>query len=316
MSNATLITHSMKSTLLLVACLPSVLTATPFGEQISESGIRHSFLLTGNKTVIVGEDGAISWEVDGRSRDGEVLPNGNVLVAFAKEVKEFTRDKEVVFHHALSADNKEIGTVQRLENGHTLITELGAKPRLLEVAEDGKVVVEVPLQPETDNTHMQTRMARKLPSGNYLAPHLLAFAVKEYTPTGEVVRTIPTDLPELGGREGKNWPFTAILLEDEQVLVNLTNGNKTVIFDAEGKPVWTVTNDEVGGRFADPCGGSVLANGNVVICSYGQKDPAKPDIFEITPDKEVVWEFKAPKFKGAHEIHVLTTNGKAVASRR
>ena len=25
---------------------------------------------------------------------------------------------------------------------------------------------------------------------------------------------------------------------------------------------------------------------------------------------KVVWEFKAPKFKGVHEIHVLTTNGK------
>ena len=28
---------------------------------------------------------------------------------------------------------------------------------------------------------------------------LLAFAVKEYTPEGKVVRTIRTDLPELGG---------------------------------------------------------------------------------------------------------------------
>ena len=30
-------------------------------------------------------------------------------------------------------------------------------------------------------------MARKLPNGNYLVPHLLAFKVKEYTPEGKVV---------------------------------------------------------------------------------------------------------------------------------
>ncbi len=191
-----------------------------------------------------------------------------------------------------------------------MITELGGKPRLLEVSKDGKLVVECPLQPDTDNAHMQTRMARKLPNGNYLAPHLLAFAIKEYTPEGEVVRTIKTDLEDLGGRKGRNWPFTVILLEDGKIMANLTNGNKTVVFDRDGKVVWKATNAEVGGRFADPCGGQALANGNFVICSYGQGADDKPDVFEITNDHKVVWEFKAPKFRGAHEIHVLTTNGK------
>ena len=49
----------------------------------------------------------------------------------------------------------------------TLVVERGPKPRLLEITKDGKVAVEVPLKPETDNGHMQTRMARKLPNGNY-----------------------------------------------------------------------------------------------------------------------------------------------------
>jgi outer membrane protein assembly factor BamB len=140
-------------------------------------------------------------------------------------------------------------------------------------------------------------------------PHLLAFAVKEYQPDGKVVNTIRTDLEELGGREQRNWPFTAIRLENGNTLVNLTNGNKTVEFDAEGKVAWKATNEDVDGRFADPCGGQRLANGNTIICSYGQKNPKKPKLFEITPDKEVVWEFFHPKAR-AHEVHVLTTNGK------
>ena len=153
---------------------------------------------------------------------------------------------------------------------------------MLEVSREGEIAVEVPLKPDTDNAHMQTRMARKLPNGNYIVPHLLGFAVKEYAPDGKVVRTIRTDLEELGGRKEENWPFTAILLGDGRLLVNLTHGNKTVEFDGEGKVVWRVDNSDVDGRFADPCGGQRLANGNTVICSYGQRNPNKAKVFEIT----------------------------------
>jgi len=306
----------MIRSLLFFTFASSLTLAAPFGQQISETGIKHSFLITGTKTALVDENCEITWEIKEKSRDGSVLPNGNILIAFAKEVKEYNQDRKVVFHYKLAPPNGEISTAQRLENGNTLITELGKMPRLLEITPDGKIAVECPLKPETDNTHMQTRMARKLPNGNYLVPHLLAFAIKEYQPDGEVVRTIKTDLPELGGREEKNWPFTAILLDDGQVMANLTNGNKTVIFDKDGKPVWVASSEKVKDRFADPCGGHSLDNGNIVICSYGSPNDSMPDIFELTPDQKVVWEFKAPNFRGAHEVHILTTNGKPVLGKR
>ncbi|MDB4459070.1 sulfatase [bacterium] len=281
-----------------------------FGEQISASGIRHSFLITGSRTAIISEDNKIVWEVPGRSRDGSMLPNGNLLISHTKEAKEYTRDGKVVWSYALDPANKEMGTSVRLKNGNTLIIERGAKPRLLEVTPDGKIAVNCPLKPDTDNAHMQTRMARKLPNGNYIVPHLLGFAVKEYQPDGKVIRTIKTDLEELGGRKEENWPFTAILLENERLLVNLTHGNKTVEFDKAGKVVWRVDNSHAGGRFADPCGGQRLSNGNTVICSYGQRKPEMAKVFEISAEKEVVWEYKNTKLRGVHEIHVLTTNGK------
>jgi outer membrane protein assembly factor BamB len=232
-----------------------------------------------------------------------------VLVSIGNVAKEITMEGKEVWSYALAKENKELGTALRLSDGNTLVVERGVKPRLLEITREGDIAVEVPLLPETENAHMQTRMARKLPNGNYLVPHLLAFKVKEYQPDGKVVREIKTDLEELGGREKRNWPFTAIRLENGNTLVNLTNGNKTVDFDSDGKVAWKVTNEDVAGRFADPCGGQRLANGNTVICSYGQKDPKKPKLFEITPDKKVVWEFFHPKAR-AHEVHVLTTNGK------
>ena len=155
--------------LLMSSC--TVLTAATADEP---AAIRHSLIVFGNRTAIIDESGQVEWEYRGRSRDGFVLPNGNVLIAWSDVVQEVTRDKQVVFEWKLSPENREIGTAQRLYNGNTLITELGPQPRLLEIAPQGTLVLTVPLQPETDNAHMQTRMARQLRNGNYLVPHLLA----------------------------------------------------------------------------------------------------------------------------------------------
>ena len=287
--------------------------AVPFGKQKSESGITHSFLICGNKTVLLNEKSEILWQTKGYGRDGFVLEDGNILVSVANVAKEISRNGKLVWSYRLSKGNKELGTCVRLENGNTLVVERGVKPQLLEVGADGKIEVRVPLQPETANAHMQTRMARKMPNGNYLVPHLLAFAVKEYKPDGTVVRTIKTDLAELGGRKERNWPFTAIRVGDGKILSNLTNGNKCVEFDSKGRVAWRLDNSHVDGRLADPCGGQRLTNGNTVICSYGQKKGEMPKIFEVTQDKKVVWEYFNPEVR-AHEVHVISTNGKKEGS--
>ncbi len=286
--------------------------------QAAETEIKHSYFVAGpTLTGIVGEDGQVVWDSKRRgARDGFVLPNGNILICWSGDVQEFDAEtKKVVFEFKRREGVKELGTVERLANGNTLITELGPKPQLLEVDASGKIVVAVPLQPETHNAHMQTRMARKLANGNYLVPHLLAFAVKEYTPKGDVVQTHKTDLPELGGRKGRNWPFTAIRLANGNGLYNLTNGNKTVEMDTEGKVVWKASNEDfpkIKNLFADPCGGQRLPNGNTVIASYGARGKDQIKMFEITPDKKLVWS--QTKFK-AHHFQILTTNGKPIEGK-
>jgi hypothetical protein len=277
--------------------------------------IRHSLFIAGPSfTGIIDESGKEEWNAGkGGARDGFVLANSNLLIAWSNEVKEFTREKEVVFQYAKSPENSEIGTVERLSNGNTLITELGAKPRLLEVDGQGKIVLEFPLQPETNNAHMQTRMARKLANGNYLVPHLLAFKVKEYDAQGKVLKEWKTDLEELGGRKAENWPFTAILLENGNILVNLTHGNKTVELDPKGGVVWKVSNEDFPDRkpFQDPCGAQRLPNGNTVIASYAAAKGIK--VFEVTPEKKIVWTYEGPH--RAHEIQVLTTNGEPIPGK-
>jgi len=237
-----------------------------------------------------------------------VLPNGNALLAWSDRVEEVTPAKQVVFSYTRNPENSEIGTVQRLYNGNTLVTELGKRPRLLEVDGRGAIVHETTLQPETDNAHMQTRMARQLKNGNYLVPHLLAFAVKEYTPDGKIVATLRTDLAELGGRPAENWPFTAIRLDNGNTLVSLTHGNKVVEFTQGGAIAWKATNDDVGGLFKDPCGSQRLANGNTVVGSHAANQGIS--MVELNRDRKIVWTSDHPLAAGVHHFQILTTNGR------
>jgi len=297
-----------------------VLGSLPLGAQ---EKIAHSYLVLGAKTAIIAENGSVTWDYSGGSRDGFVLPNGNVLIAFGNRVEEVTVDQQVVFRYTLDPSNKEIGTAERLYNGNTLVTELGPNPRLLEIAApldaandskvDGKIVSEIKLDPETDNAHMQTRMARQLRNGNYLVPHLLAFAVKEYTPEGRVVRTIRTDLEELGGRPAENWPFTAIRLDNGHTVLSLTHGNKVVEVDGSGSVVWKLTNADVDGLLKDPCGSQRLANGNTVVGSHAATTGIS--MIEVTPENKIVWSSDHPMAAGVHHFQILSTNGKREPGR-
>lgn len=304
----------------LLLAVATFITLSSHGELAcaeEDSAVQHSFLGVGlaNKAVIVGEDGEVEWKFDMPASDGWVLPNGNVLLALygTKEfpsggIVEVDREtKKIVFQY--KAQQKETSTVQPLPDGKYLLAELGPKPRALVINSRGKVVKSTPLQCQTDNAHMQTRMLRVLPNGNYLAPHLFDFAVKEYNPdTGEVVRSFATDDR---GREKRDWPFTAIRLKDGNTLIACTNGNRIIEVDADGKIVWSVTNDDLGeDLFNDACGAQRLPNGNTVVSSYHAKGDAVK-LFEITRDKKVVWRYSGMN-DGFHHFQILTTNGKPV----
>ena len=174
-----MIAHCLRATSLITACLCLLVCLSARADESDK--ITHSLFIAGpNFTGILDEAGEVVWAAPNKgARDGYVLDNGHVLIAWVKEVVEFDTDRKPVWTYKLDPSNGEIATAQRLANGDTLIAELGKNPRLIEVANDGTINAEVTLQPETDNVHMQTRMARKLANGNYLVPHLLAFAVKE-----------------------------------------------------------------------------------------------------------------------------------------
>ena len=277
--------------------------------------VTHSFLGVGkaNRVVIVGEDGKVQWRFDLPASDGWVLPNGNVLLAiyptgdFPKggvaEVNRKTR--KIVWSY--QGQQKEISTVQPLGKDRYLVAELGPQPRAIVINRAGKILKSTPLACQKKNAHMQTRMLRVLPNGNYIAPHLLDFAVKEYDPdSGKVLRSFPTDDR---GRAKRDWPFTAIRLANGNTLIGCTNGNRVIEVDAKGAIVWSVDNEDLGEKLLDDaCGVQRLPNGNTVITSYHAKGQAVK-LVEVTREKKVVWRYQGQP-AGFHHFQILTTNGK------
>jgi hypothetical protein len=279
--------------------------------QESEAKIRHSFLALGGETYIMNADGTIPWSFPKSTRDGFVLPNGNLLLTVGKcsqyprgAVVELTRDGMIVFQFI--GTQSEVNTAQAIGEGRWMVTEAGNHPRILEVDRDGKILVEVPIRAQTKDHHLQTRMSRKLPNGNYLVPQLLDKVVREYAPDGNIVWEAKTPM-----EPQESWPFTAIRLANGNTLTTCTHGLLVVEFDFNGRIVWQLANSDLPSPLlADPCGAQRLSNGNTVIASYGQNKPGEPKLFEVTPEKKVVWVYRDNREHGIHEFQILDTNDK------
>jgi hypothetical protein len=280
-------------------------------KQVSPTGITHSVLAFGADTFLLSADNRILWTYPRSTRDGWLLPNGNLLLTITKcddypggGVVEIDRDGKVLFEY--KGTQSEVDTSEALPHDHFLITESGPKPRLMEMDRTGKVLVEFPLKCQTSDFHMQTRMARKLRNGHYLVPHLIDQVVREYAPDGKVVWEVKTP----------HWPFTAIRLDNGHTLIDCTRGNLVIEVDRAGKTVWQLTNDDLpGAPIKDACGAQRLANGDTVITSYGANGENEIKLFEVTRDKKIVWTLYTGKPHGIHEFQILDAHGRALKER-
>ncbi|MEX2175486.1 MAG: hypothetical protein WD872_14075 [Pirellulaceae bacterium] len=151
--------------------------------------------------AIVDAQGKVEWEVACKynSHDIALLENGNLLLHTGPAtVTEMTPQKELVWRYEAKpklpyAGRVEVHAFQRLADGLTMVAESGNR-RIVEVDSEGKVVKEIALTVEHPDPHRDTRLARKLASGNYLVCHEGDGAVREYNADGHVVWTYKLDL--------------------------------------------------------------------------------------------------------------------------
>ena len=277
------------------------------GATIALTGADRSFLMLGGLTQIVDASGKATWKYPAVTRDGYILPNGNLLLTLSKSkaypggaVVEVTRDQKLVWEY--KGTQSEVNTAVLLENGNIMLTEAGDKPRLLEVARDGAIKVEIPLGCQITNHHMQSRMARKLPDGHYLVPQ--EKTVREYDATGKVFWERKSPESALDNRS-----FCCLRNAAGHTLISLTLGNHIIEVDPSGKIVWELRDGDLPGVPVNRTTAlSWLPNGNIVFSNYAARAP-QPKLVEITRDKKVVWTYTDPSNQGVHEFQLLDEAG-------
>ena len=198
-----------------------------------------------------------------------------------------------------------------------MIAETGNK-RIVEIDKDGKIAVEVPLTIDKPDAHRDTRLARKLDTGNYLVCHEGDGVVREYEKTGKVVWSYKLDLAgreRTPGHEGHGTEvYSALRLPNGNTLIAAGNGNRVIEVDKDGKIVWKIEHDELPGiKLFWVTSLQVLPNGNVVICNtHAGKD--NPQLIEVSRDKKVVWTFSKFDLTGNElcTIQLLDVKGKVI----
>ena len=268
-------------TLLTSTCVHAerlVLASASYGKNIvaicdAEGKILWSHPTAGPKTGHAGH------------HDIQLLDNGNILFHHNwTTITEMSLDKKIVWSYdsAVMNGNKgkavDVHAFQRLPNGLTMIAESGVG-RIIEVDKDGKINAQIKLAP---GGTQHTRMARKLANGNYLVCAENPGVVTEYDGKGQIVWDYPI----------KTRVFGATRLKSGNTLIASGSGNSVVEVTPERKVVWEI-------KDALPDAKIVLKwttfpteldNGNIIVgnCHAGEKNP---QIFEITRDKKVVWQF-------------------------
>ena len=258
------------------------------------------------RIALIAPDGAVRWERKiEQIHDLHRLPNGNILFprTFTHLLEVDPKTDRVVWEYDAARSNGnegrpvEVHAFQRLPDGSTMIVESGPA-RIIEVDRDGKLLRQIRLKVDRPSTHSDTRLARKLPSGNYLVCHERDGAVREYDPAGTVVWEYRVPLfgkEPKGGHGPEAWGnqlFSALRLPNGNTLIGTGNGHSVLEVSPAKEIVWRLDqNDLPGITLAWVTTLQVLRNGNIVLgnCHAG---PENPQIVEITRDRKVVWSYR------------------------
>ncbi len=287
--------------------------------------VTHRFL-AGDKGMvrIIDAKGETEWEIENKytCHNLEMLPNGNVLMPVSNtKLVEVNKDKKTVWSYESKPKEGykgkvEVHSFQRLADGNTLISESG-NTRLIEVNPKGEIIKELALKVKSPSAHRDTRMVRKLSTGNYLVCQESDGIVKEYDPNGNVVWSYTLDLAGRPASPGHGVEghginvFGAIRLPNGNTLIGGGNNNRVLEVNKAGEIVWKLDQDELPGiKFAWITTLHYLPNGNIVVgnCHAG---PTNPQLFEVTRDKKVVWKFQDQKRFGNDTVaaQILDVDG-------
>lgn len=282
------------------------------GEWDTRKEMQSMFLVRGGKIVWTYQTplrpgpGLIS-EFD----DATLLDNGNIIFSRMTGAGEVRPDKTLAWRYD-APKGTEIHSVQAVGKNKVLIMRNGTPAVAMIInTRTSKIERELYIPTTVTNSHGQFRHIRMTPKGTVLVPHLGEGKVVEYDWDGKVVWQI----------EAKS-PWHAVRLRNGNTLIAGDKSKYVREVNAKGETVWELTQADVPDiTLFSTQTAQRLANGNTVISNWsaGNDDSTQwldtVQIFEVTPDKKVVWalrEWKDPSDLGpATSIQLLDQPGSA-----
>lgn len=313
--------------LLMIIALAGLLLP---GEAAAAAG--HRMLLQGrSQLAIVDEQGKVEWRMPwGGIHDVHRLDDGHILVqqGAAKIAEIDPATKDVVWSYDSATQNGNLGkrvevhAFQPLGDGRLMIAESGVG-RIIEVDRQGTLLKELKLRVDHPDPHTDTRLARKLTTGNYLVCHEGDGAVREYDgELGNVVweYAVPLFGRQPAGGHGSeafgNKCFAAVRLANGNTLISTGNGHSVLEVTPDKKIVWQIGQRDLPGiTLAWVTTLEVLPDGHYLIgnCHAGAENP---QLIELDPrTKQVVWRFHDFATFGNDVSNSLTLDAAANAQR-
>ena len=266
-----------------------------------EGKVKHRFLRAGWKSGAVevfSPDGKSEWKVESPDEisDAWGLPDGGAIYSFSRRkqneagVIRLDGNQKVLWEYYVEK-GRDNHSCQPLSHGGFLLGESAPNGLwMVELDKDGKEIKRVKVADSTGDYHHAFRHVRKTTEGTYLGTIMKENKSYEWDAEGKRIRTFPNGL------------FVAIRLPNGNTLTSgrdsgSPDSGPVVEFDKEGKVVWKLTADDLPFHMNMPCGIHRLSNGNTVVSNvwHGKHtDKTAPMLYEITPEKEVVWKVYTP----------------------
>jgi hypothetical protein len=273
----------------------------------SNPAAAHPFLCTdalGGKVAMVAADGKVAWEHKCENpQDCWITPDGNYFFCFETGVVEKLSDGRTLWDYN-APEGSFVCSCEPLPTGHFLVGENGPC-RLIEINNMGNILKEFRLTPPPPSVAIRNQLSgvRRTADGHFLICRKGEREIEELDADGNSLRRIPV----------AGDVRMALRLPNGHWLAALGNAHKLQELDAELKVVWELgENDASGNPLRCVTGFQRLPNGNTIVCNTSGDDQIgrQPQVFEVTRDRKVVWEFSDPvRFASINQIQRADVRG-------
>jgi hypothetical protein len=228
------------------------------------------------------------YETPGICMDAWQLRDGSVVATGRSGLRKYDPHGKLVFEYRAANEKSEIYAGMPLPDGGTLVSE-SAPARLIELDRDGTPRKVVPVTDiALDHPHKQMRGARKNAKGEYVI--VSSYEKRLIVLNADGSRKKIIDLGTLPAPLTPKLLHSVVPLDNDHLLVGTSYDGSFVMLDENERVIWSLSPQdlpELGIKYAS--GMHRLPNGNLICTAYNSAYP----VFEITPDKEIVWKLKA-----------------------